>query len=218
MKLITLKSDMTDEERINALQSNALILHQNSVGQGEILIDLLKRTITKVEDTQKRIQFLNTAFFFFGLAVLALGIIVSLFGDSGGAVWGSMLGVGSLTSAVSLFVTTPMKRISKSIKDLIQLETAFLDYIRVVGEIDTGFQWQYIENMAGKEGTDIEILINETHKSMQKIISNTMALINKYSSDSEYINVQEIRSKFEQLKRDLNARLRALESKKQNSH
>ena len=100
---------------------------------------------------------MSTIFFVFGLLIIATGICVALFGDVGGEVWGSMFGLGGITSAVSLFYTGPLNRIAQSVRDLVQLETAFLGYIRVIGEIDSAFQWNYLKLMQNpKNATGIE--------------------------------------------------------------
>ena len=202
--LLPLRHDMTTSERINVLQSNALTLHQNSVGRGDVLVRLLEHTVRQMEFTQKRLQVLNTVFFYFGLAVLGIGILVALFSDAKGAVWGSILGAGGLTSAVSLFITAPMNKIAESVRDLVQLETAFLGYIRVLGEIDSAFQWQYIEKMRKTGGPSINAITQDTCESMQSIMDKTMALIDQYISKRARSGVKDIHKKLEEMEKNIN--------------
>jgi hypothetical protein len=217
-ELLTLRVNMTNDEVRHVLRANALTAHQLSVGRGDTLITFLERTVKRIEGSQKRIELLNTVFFFFGLGMIGTGVYVALFGGAGGEVWGSMLGVGGLASAVSMFYTAPMDRIAQSVRDLIQLETAFLGYIRVIGEIDSGFQWHYIETMDSKGtsgNTDISLRVKSATDQMKEIMGTTMELIEKYTSGDSSAKTQELSKNLEQMKQDFDARLSKLEKLRQ---
>ncbi|MFQ5812961.1 MAG: hypothetical protein ACE5I2_07215 [Anaerolineae bacterium] len=213
---LPISEDMTHEEILKVLRINALSAHQIAVGRGDELVQLLKRAVHNMEVSHSRIQWLSIIFFAFGLGVMLVGVYFALFGTAGKEVWGTILGVsGGLGSLVSLFYTTPLDKISRSVNNLIQLETAFLGYIRVVGEVDSAFQWQYIETMDGSGGHISDVLA-ETTKHMKETMTYTMDLIDRYcAEDSE--SLQELCETLESMKTEFDDRLKQLETKTQDS-
>lgn len=211
---LDISADMTHDEILRVLRINALRAHQIAVGRGDELVQLLKRAVHNMEVSHSRIQWLSIIFFVFGLVVMIAGVYFALFGTAGKEVWGTILGVsGGLGSLVSLFYTTPLDKISRSVNNLIQLETAFLGYIRVVGEVDSAFQWQYIETMGGSEGHTSDVLA-ETTKHMKDMMGHTMNLIDRYcAEDSE--SLQQIRQALESMKTEFDDRLKQVETKTQ---
>lgn len=193
------------------LRKDAIETHRKSVGEGDELVGFLKGTIRRIESTQKRIILLNTVFFFFGLAVIGSAIYVALFTKAGGEVWGSMMGVGGLTSLLSMFYTAPLDKITRSVRDLIQLETAFLGYIRVVGAADSAFQWQYIEKMGGQASFNIADVAEATRGSIKDMMECTMALVDQYTSIDSPSKIKELSEKLVEIKKEVDSRLKKLE-------
>ena len=214
--LVSLRDNMSQQELFVALRVNALKSHQLSVGRGDMLVALLERTVRRIESTHIRIQTLSTIFFAFGLLVIAFAAYLAVNGDVGGEVWGSMFGVGGITSAASIFYTGPLNRIARSVKNLVQLQTAFLGYIRVIGEIDSAFQWRYIERMEGKTLDDISLIEQSATDRMQVIMDTTMKLIDQYASEDSSSEMEKLSKNLEQAKQDLDTRLKKLENP--NSH
>jgi hypothetical protein len=211
---LQISEDMSHEEILRVLRINALSAHQIAVGRGDELVQLLKRAVHNMEESHSRIQLLSVVFFAVGLLTMIAGVCVALFGTAGKETWSTILGVGGgLGSLVSLFYTTPLDKISSSVSNLIKLETAFLGYIRVVGEVDSAFQWQYIETMDGSGG-HISDVLQEATEHMKTMMSHTMDLIDRYcAEDSE--SLQQIRQALESMKTEFDDRLKQLETKPQ---
>jgi hypothetical protein len=191
--LLPLSADMDPAEAIKRLQVNALASHQNSMGTGDQLVRLLQRTIEQVERTHSRIQLLNTMLFAAGLVVLGVALYGTLSGD--GKLWSAILGTaGALAAFGAVFWTTPLDKVSSSVTDLVRLETAFLGYIRVIGEIDSFFQMQYLDILGGAHnGNSKETLANaidDTATKMKEMMTHAIGLINGPASDKAVAELQ----------------------------
>ena len=205
--------EMSLEDIKLRLRANALQAHQVAVGRGDKLVQLLERAVHKMEQTQNRLLILNTVFFAFGLIALGAGIYMALLGGAGKQAWGVLLGgVGGLASAVSIFYTAPLDKIAQSIKDLIQLETAFLGYIRMIGEVDSAFQWQYIELMDTRQVGALSDVTRDTVQAVQEMMSHTMELVDRYTG-GEAGALDELRGQLKAIRQELEARIKALEEK-----
>ena len=179
--LLPLEPEMPRDELLSNLRMNALLSHQISMGRGDELVQLLKRAITQMEKTHGRIQNMSTILFVAGLVLLATGVAMIAFGGSGQEVWAVLMGTtGGVTALAATFWTAPLDKMAESINDLVKLEVAFLGYIRVVGEIDSAFQMQYLDNLANENATPIDNVLNDTTAQMQKIMEHTLQLIDKH--------------------------------------
>ena len=178
---LPLDTSLAPEVLLERLRMNALMAHQHAVGRGDALVEILRRTIAQMEKTHNRIQNMSTALFVAGMVMIAAGIYGAVFGGQGQGVWAALLGgVGGVTAVVATFYTTPVEKISDSITDLVKLETAFLGYIRVIGELDSAFQMQYLDILAGSRQLSLDSVINDTTGQMKEIMEHTMMLIDKY--------------------------------------
>jgi hypothetical protein len=181
-------ADLPKEELLYRKRINALIDHQNSVAEGDILVSILKNTIAQVEKAHTRIKWMSTALFVTGIVVLLVGIFYLVFGKAGQEVWSAILsGVGGFTTLAATFWTAPLDRINQSIEDLVSLETAFLGYIRIIGEADVAFQRQYLDTLSenpptGSDGKPVQIhtISNNTLGQVSTAMTKTMELISKY--------------------------------------
>lgn len=136
---------------------------------------------------------------------MGLGVYMALFGGKEAS--GAFLGAGGgLASLVTIFYTGPLTRIAASITNLIKLETAFLGYIRVVGEVDSAFQWQYMERIesANQDGTDIALMAANTAAQITSMMESTMRLIDQYVAD-ETPSVADLRLRVEALNKSVEA-------------
>ena len=197
-------SEKSNAEIVNELQARAIYAHQESVGRGDQLVKLLEDAINQMKMSNNRIIWLSTIFFVFGLFVLGLGVYMTFFDDSGKEAWGAIFGVsGGLAAAASIFYSGPITKISNSITNLIKLETAFLGYIRVVGEVDSAFQWQYIEKLGNPDKTtELETISTSTTNRMKDIMSETMKLIDEHVAD-ETPSIKDLRKQLDEMKNQL---------------
>lgn len=188
--LLAIESTMSPDEALGRLQINALAVHQRSMGRGDELIRILSETVRQLQRTHARVETISTILFAAGLLSFAVGVGAVVAGRN--EVWGTLIGgLGGTAAFAAVFWTGPVERISTSVADLVKLETAFLGYIRVIGEIDSFFQMQYLDiisetgNGAGK--TSLAQAIQNTTTQMQNIMSTTVTLIDDHmslSSDS----------------------------------
>jgi hypothetical protein len=193
------------EASITELRIAALEAHRMSVGRGDELVQILKNTIRQVERAHRRVQWMSQALFLAGLAVLGVGVYEMVAGDEGP--WGVLFGtVGGLTAFVATFLTAPMDRISDSVTHLIRLETAFLGYIRILGEVDSAFQMQYLDIVNNSSKSTLDQIIRDTKNHMIEAMKLTTCLIDVETANG---GVAEI----DQKAADLEERLKALESR-----
>jgi len=197
---------MPEDQLLRNLRMNALLAHQHSVGRGDELVQILKHTIEQMEKTHVRVQTMSSILFGAGLLLLAVGVYLVLSGDKGG--WGALLGgTGGVASLISTFWTAPVDKMSKSISDLVKLEAAFLGYIRVIGELDSAFQMQYLGILSKTSGTQLDQVTSETTKQMKDVMTHTVTLIDQYVTGSG-ATVSELQKQG----RDLEARMKKLEA------
>lgn len=180
--LLPVNPDMPPEQLLQTLRMNALLAHQTSVGRGDELVNILKNTITQMETTHRRVQNMSTILFCAGLVMLAFGIFFIFRGQ---AAWGTLIsGTGGIASLAATFWTAPLEKMSRSVRDLVQLEAAFLGYIRVIGELDSAFQMQYLDILAGKQNLTLENVMSNTVTQMRQIMDSTVKLIEEYVGDN----------------------------------
>ena len=178
--LLPLNPDLPREELLENLRINALSAHQQSVGRGDQLILILRQTIQQVERTHNRVQNMSTILFGAGLVMIAAGIYGIVFGEQGQGIWAALLGgTGGVAALVATFYSAPIEKISASITNMVKLETAFLGYIRVVGELDSAFQLRYLDILSG-EDESFELVVNQTTENMKGIMQETIKLIDQY--------------------------------------
>ena len=180
-KYLPLDPKLPRETLLQNLRMNALLAHQHSVGRGDELVELLHRTVAQVEKTHNRIQNMSTILFGAGLIMLAVGVYQIAFGGKGSELWSALLGgAGGVVTLVATFWTAPLDKISDSISDLVKLQTAFLGYIRVIGELDSAFQMQYLDILSGSRKISLDQVVNDTTSQVKDVMETTMALIDKY--------------------------------------
>jgi hypothetical protein len=179
---LRIDADTSPEEAIKRLQVNALSAHQRSMGRGDELVKILERAIHQMERAHGRITLLNTSLFVAGLALLVVGVSLTLAGEN--AAWAALLGSGGgIASLASIFWTRPLDKVAQSVTDLVKLEAAFLGYIRVIGEVDSFFQMQYLDIIGSPNGNGKATLaegISNTATLMNNTIQKTLELIDAH--------------------------------------
>lgn len=208
--LLAIDPGLSPEEALKRLQINALAVHQRSMGRGDELIRILSETVQQLQRTHARVETISTILFAAGLIVFAVGVGAVVAGRE--AVWATVIGgLGGVAAFAAVFWTGPIERISTSVADLVKLETAFLGYIRVIGEIDSFFQMQYLDILAdvgnGAGRTSLAQAIQNTTTQMTNIMTTTVSLIDAHLSvPSE--SLSELRKQIE----DASGRLGKLEA------
>jgi hypothetical protein len=176
-----INENLEHEELLTRLRINALFDHQDSVGRGDELVNILKRTIQHLEEAHKRIKNMSTALFIAGLVLLAAAVYQILLGREGQEVWSALLGgLGGVNTLAATFWTTPLKRIAESVVDLVSLETIFLGYIRVIGEADSSFQRQYLDTLSAKDTRKMDEISSGFATQVSTAMNDTIELIEKH--------------------------------------
>ncbi len=174
------EAGMTAEELVLRLRINTLDAHQLSVGRGDKLVEILERSIGQMESTHGRIQLMSTLLFAMGLLLVAAAGYQIIFGGVRD-LWTALIGAGGgVATLAATFWTAPLEKMSRSVSDLVKLEAAFLGYIRVIGEIDSAFQMQYLDTLSGEGKLSLEMLCKTTTERMKEMMEKTLALIDTY--------------------------------------
>ncbi|MGD8969348.1 MAG: hypothetical protein PVI07_17730 [Anaerolineae bacterium] len=190
------------------LRSQALALHQKTVGRGDKLIEILERAVDQMETSHRRLQNMSTILFGAGLILLAAGVAQVIIGGANQGVWGALLGgTGGIATLAATFWTAPLDKISDSVSDLVKLEAAFLGYIRVIGEIDSAFQMQYLDILAGKSPLTLYEVTDKTTTQMKTMMEHTLVLIDRY-----VVGPGHALSELQKLTASVDERLTALEA------
>jgi hypothetical protein len=207
VRYLSLDPTLPLPELLQKLKINALAAHQNSVGRGDNLMDILEDTTNQLKSTTSRIQTMNMVLFIAGLVLLAAAVCQVIFGKEGQEVWSALLGgVGGVSTLAATFWTGPLKSISESVKDMIKLETAFLGYIRIIGEADSAFQMQYLDTLGGKPGAMDRITLDTTNQ-VKNAMEHTLKMIDEHLTIKDNTK-NDIKSKVA----DFETRLKKLET------
>jgi len=178
----TLPAQPSKDDDYDQLRKQALDAHRASVGKGGELVDILKDTIEEIRKGNRRVQWMSIGLFVAGLVVLGVGVYETVAGDA--QVWGALLGTaGGVTAVVATFLTAPMERITASTTNLVRLETAFLGYIRILGEVDSAFQMQYLDIADNKSSVTLDQVILDTKNNMTDAMTLTFDLIDRITTD-----------------------------------
>lgn len=186
LPFLILGQDIEPDEAIRRLQVNALAAHQNSMGTGDQLVQMLQRTVAQMERSHNRVQTMSIVLFVAGLAVLGVGVYETVAGSQDA--WAALLGTsGGIAALATVFWTAPLDKVSQSVTDLVKLETVFLGYIRVIGEIDSFFQMQYLDIIGGdRDGDAKETLasaILNTTAQMKDMMTTAITLIDEHVTE-----------------------------------
>ena len=204
--LLPLNLNMAPSELLQTLRMNALLAHQTSIGRGDELVQILKNTIGQMEGTHRRVQIMSMILFATGIIMLGIGVF---FAFKGKEVWGILMGgTGGVASLLATFWTAPVDKMANSIADLVKLEAAFLGYIRIIGELDSAFQMQYLDILAGSNNISLDQVMNDTTQQMKDVMKHTLSLIDCY-----VVRPGETLTKLREDVDEINSRLKTVEKK-----
>lgn len=180
---LQLDTNLPIDDLVQILRVNALRSHQISVGRGDELIQILRRTIQQMERAHSRIQTMSVTLFVLGIVLAGFGVYAGVFKEPHNDLVSVVLGsTGAIAALVATFWTAPVEKIGDSITDLVKLETAFLGYIRLVGEVDSAFQMQYLDLLARGDDSGIRLdqLTQDTTGFVTKAMKETIELIDRF--------------------------------------
>jgi len=146
-------------------------------------LKLLDDTVTQIKSGYGTINLMGKVVFFLGIVIVAIGAIIVLFGraDPVQMIGGSGSVLLGLTTILINFTRGPVKIVQEALADLVQVETAFLGYIRRSGLASYVFLREYLN----KTDPNIQVF-NAAKTEMKSAAGDALLLIELYSGGSEF--------------------------------
>lgn len=188
-EMLMTEMGLTDAVRLLVAQ-DAEQLYAEYVGKPIQAIEmeckgLLTDTVEQVKKGYRTINIMGIIVFIMGIFIIGLGAIIAIFGISnpvqliaGGA---SML--AGIATVLLNFARGPVKIVQKALADLVQVETAFIGYIRRTGLASFVFLREYIQKEKPADNRTLELC----NQQMNEAAKDTLALIELYSGESGVI-------------------------------
>ena len=145
----------------------------------------LRQTRDDMKQGFKFINYMGLVTFGVGIFIIALGSVLAVIGQNSP----SQLAVGAtsiLAGIVTIFINFvkgPVQIVQKSISSFVQVEAAFINYIRRTSLAAFAFLREY----TGSEKPDSEVLEKCTNQ-MNEAAKDTLALIELYSGEGTFMN------------------------------
>jgi hypothetical protein len=146
---------------------------------------ILKKAIEDARRTLRISQWLNISVFFAGLALLVIGLVISIQGEAEmNRVIGALSALGGFTGMIAILIKDPLDRIQNAMGDLVQVETAFTSFIWELNLNGTFIQSRYVHQgyLANDE-------IQQTALRMKEAMEKTMNLVSIHTETSEQVLV-----------------------------
>jgi hypothetical protein len=146
---------------------------------------LLKDTVDQVKKGYRTINYMGIIVFAVGIFIIAAGASIAVIGHSDPAqlVAGGASMLAGIGTVLINFTKGPVKIVQKALADLVQVETAFIGYIRRTGLASFVFLREYIQQDKEPNSAVLELCNSQ----MSEAAKDTMALIELYSGESETI-------------------------------
>ena len=141
--------------------------------------EILQEAIDEAKRTVRILQTMNTATLIIGLSVLVVGIVIGLTNNNPGIqALGGLSAVGGFGWVIFQLINAPLDRIQNAMANLVQLETAFINYIWELNLNGTYIQSRYVSE--GKlQSDEIKNTVERIEKSMQL----TMNLVSRHTEE-----------------------------------
>jgi hypothetical protein len=147
--------------------------------QSEQAATILDQAISESKRTLRILQILNIAVFSVGLGLLFFGLLFSMWGaNTASRVAGALAALGGLSGVMVQLVRDPLDRIQNAMSNLVQMETAFTNFIWELNLNGTYIQSQYV-NRGILEDNDIDWTIERIEGAMEA----TMDLVAIYTEE-----------------------------------
>lgn len=168
--------DVLVERRISALN-----IAKNRVEEFD------KQGLTIFKDTIKKAKlgfdlnlWMSVIIFVVGIGILLLSFYIIITPNSNlfQQVFGVGSGLAGLGTILTMFYYGPSDRINRAVTNLVQIEIAFLSYIRQITQIMAMFEREYLEDDFNI--TELKKLLDY----IERTIKETMPLVHKYTLDS----------------------------------
>ncbi|MCB9135418.1 MAG: hypothetical protein H6636_08325 [Anaerolineales bacterium] len=150
--------------------------------------NILQGAIDEAKQTIRILQTMNIATLIVGLSIVVVGILISMTNESPGLqALGGLSSVGGFGWVIFQLVNAPLDRIQNAMANLVQLETAFINYIWELNLNGTYIQSRYVSE--GKLQSDE---IKSTTERIEKSMQLTMNLVARHTEEGTHQQVTRI--------------------------
>jgi hypothetical protein len=170
------------EDRAKAIRQKVLAEYylEPSKRRSDQAAKILDNAVNEATDTMRIIQKLSIATFALGVVIVGAGLYLAVTGKSGSAqqLFGLFASIGGVAGIITLLIKGPLNDIQNSIANLVQLETAFTNFIWELNLNSTYIQSEYVQE--GVIGNDV---VAATVERMENAMSNTINVIAQYTEE-----------------------------------
>lgn len=177
----TLVLAVIGDEKKRTERQNLLTEHylEPAQARSKQAANILEEAIDEAKRTLRLLQRMNMATLIVGLLVLTAGIYFSMVSDAPSIqALGGLSSVGGFGWVIFQLVNAPLDRIQNAMANLVQLETAFINYIWELNLNGTYIQSRYVSE--GKLQSDE---IQSTTERIEKSMQITMNLIARHTEE-----------------------------------
>jgi hypothetical protein len=147
-----------------------------SKDQNEQAASILEDAIGQARSSLRLLRVLNALVVAVGLAVIVVGLYALFDDDTAGRVPGLFAAFGGGAAVVLQFLRKPMIRIQNANSNLVQMETAFTNFIWELNLNGTFIQSTYV-----KDGQLLDDEIESTFRRIEEAMKSTMNLVSGYT-------------------------------------
>ncbi|MGE5375636.1 MAG: hypothetical protein ACM3XO_11325 [Bacteroidota bacterium] len=170
------------EDRAKAIRQKVLSEYylEPSKRRSDQAAKILDDAVHEATDTMRIIQKLSVATFALGVVIVGTGILLVVTGDPKSAekLFGLFASIGGIAGIITLLIKSPLNDIQNSIANLVQLETAFTNFIWELNLNSTYIQSEYVQE--GVIGNDV---VATTIERMESAMSTAMSVIALYTEE-----------------------------------
>jgi len=142
-------------------------------------LKLFQETISEAKRGFSISLFMSVTIFAVGLILLGVSVNMLVAGASGAQLFApGVTGISGLATILAMFYRGPLERVQQAVANLVQVEIAFLGYIRQVTQIAAMFEREYLDDNTDFGITELEMMLAATHRSM----CETMPLVREFAT------------------------------------
>jgi hypothetical protein len=179
------------EDRAKAIRQSVLAEYylEPSKRRSDQAAEILDNAVKEATDTMRIIQKLSIATFILGVVIVLVGIYLATQKSAAPAqqFFGLFASIGGVAGIITLLIKGPLNDIQNSIANLVQLETAFTNFIWELNLNSTYIQSEYVQE--GVIGNDV---VAATIERMDGAMSNTINLIAQYTEEGRQQTIAHI--------------------------
>lgn len=141
-------------------------------------LEIFNDTMFQAKRGFKMSLWMSAIIFGIGVILLILSIYLAALPNASQfqRVYGVGGGLAGLGTVLTMFYRGPIERIERAVTNLVQIEIAFLAYVRQITQITTMFEREYVDN----DNFTIKEL-GELLQCTEKIMKETMPLVRRYT-------------------------------------